>query len=425
MKRESVQIEYKEKYTDSFLKTVSAFANGHGGILLFGISDDKNRIGLSDPVKDALRIENKVNDSIDPRPDYEIKIDEEKKTVSLIVKEGLYKPYYYGNKAYTRSDSSSVEMGSNLLESLILKKKNLSYDDLQASEQELSFNTLDQELVKRLGLDIPGKDSYKSLGLLKNRSGYSVSALLLSDQNDYPGIDIVRYGEDINEIQYRRTIDHISILDAYHQAESIFDIFYRSEFIKGKAREVHYRIPVNAYREALLNALIHRDWSRRDTTIIIRMFDNRLEITSPGGLPEGISEQEYLNDILSVPRNPNLAYVFLRLGYIERLGSGIQRIISSYTQLPATPKFRFTENSITAVLPVIPRSADLDPDQQIVYSLIGNRGPLSRAGIQKDTGFGRNKLSRLLNQLIDMGLICKIGAGKSTKYAVKKLLAAD
>ena len=93
MKRESVQIEYKEKYTDSFLKTVSAFANGHGGILLFGISDDKNRIGLSDPVKDALRIENKVNDSIDPRPDYEIKIDEEKKTVSLIVKEGLYKPY--------------------------------------------------------------------------------------------------------------------------------------------------------------------------------------------------------------------------------------------------------------------------------------------------------------------------------------------
>ena len=155
------------------------------------------------------------------------------------------------------------------------------------------------------------------------------------------------------------------------------------------------------------------------------MFDNRLEITSPGGLPEGISEQEYLNDILSVPRNPNLAYVFLRLGYIEHLGSGIQRIISSYTQLPATPKFRFTENSITAVLPVIPRSADLDPDQQIVYSLIGNRGPLSRAGIQKDTGFGRNKLSRLLNQLIDMGLICKIGAGKSTKYAVKKLLAAD
>ncbi len=110
MERETTDIEYKEKVTDTFLKTVSAFSNETGGKIIFGITDRRESVGLSNPEKSALQIENKINDSIQPQPLYRISADTEHHTVTLKVEEGPYKPYYWGNKAYIRRDSSSVEM---------------------------------------------------------------------------------------------------------------------------------------------------------------------------------------------------------------------------------------------------------------------------------------------------------------------------
>lgn len=108
MERETTDIEYKEKVTDTFLKTVSAFSNGTGGKSIFGITDRRETVGLSNPEKSALQIENKINDSIQPQPLYRISTDTEHHTVTLKVEEGPYKPYHWGNKAYIRRDSSSV-----------------------------------------------------------------------------------------------------------------------------------------------------------------------------------------------------------------------------------------------------------------------------------------------------------------------------
>lgn len=416
MERDTTDIEYREKVTDTFLKTVSAFSNGTGGKSIFGITDRRETVGLSNPEKSALQIENKINDSIQPQPQYRISIDTEHHTVTLKVEEGPYKPYYWGNKAYIRRDSSSVEMDIMDLESLILQKKNLDFDALPSSRQNLTFLTLNQELKQKLDLDNPGSDTCKSLGLLKPGYGYTIAAELLSDENSFPGIELVRYGADENEIQNRATVEGCSLLTGYKEAEKFFNLYFRSELIRGSAREEYYRIPKNAFREAVLNSLIHRDWKRRNSRILIRMYDDCIKISSPGGLPEGITQEEYLEDDLSVSRNPDHAYVFLRLGYIERLGSGIRRILSSYRNQTAKPAFSFSTNVITVTLPVLDAKLNVCEGQTTVLNYIRENLSVSRKDIEQHTGFGRSKTARLLKELTALNLIEKSGNGPSTRY---------
>lgn len=424
MERESWDIEYKKKVTDTFLKTVSAFSNGEGGIIKFGITDDKDIIGLPNPEKSALQIENNVNDSIQPVPQYRISIDQKNRTVSLMIAEGPFKPYYWGNKAYIRSDSSSVEMDMMQLESLVLQKKNIDFDALPSAQQDLTFQILNSELKSKLQLEKPGLDTFKSLGLYKPEYGYTVAAELLADNNRFPGIELVRYGEDENEIHNRLTVENCSLLTCYKEADRFFSLYFRSELIRGSAREEYYRIPKNAFREAVLNALIHRDWRRKESRILIRMYDSHIKISSPGGLPEGITEEEYLQDDLSVPRNPNLAYVFLRLGYIERLGSGIRRILSSYRNQTGKPVFSFSKNVISVTLPALNYKVDLSDDQKKVMNWIRQNQPVSRKDLEKNTGFGRSKTSKLIRELTDLSLIEKSGNGPSTRYRINSRPAA-
>lgn len=108
------------------------------------------------------------------------------------------------------------------------------------------------------------------------------------------------------------------------------------------------------------------------------MYDDCIKISSPGGLPEGITQEEYLEDDLSVPRNPDLAYVFLRLGYIERLGSGIRRILSSYRNQTAKPAFSFSTNVITVALPVLDAKLNVSEDQTTVLNYIRENLSVSR-----------------------------------------------
>ena len=128
------------------------------------------------------------------------------------------------------------------------------------------------------------------------------------------------------------------------------------------------------------------------------MYDDCIKISSPGGLPVGITQEEYLEDDLSVPRNPDLAYVFLRLGYVERLGSGIRRILSSYRNQTAKPAFSFSTNVITVTLPVLDAKLNVSEDQTTVLNYIRENLSVSRKDIEQHTGFGRSKTARLLKE---------------------------
>ena len=366
--RENKQMEFKERVTNTFLKTVSAYANYGSGDILFGITDDGTTVGLVDSAGDCLRIENAINDGISPRPEFSISENSRTGVVTLHVYEGADKPYLYRSKAYKRSDTSTVEVDDLELRRLVLEGTNLTFDAIRSARQDLSFDTLRAALEEEVGVSSFGEDTLKTLGLLSLNDGLNNAAALLADENDFPGVDIVRFGSDIETILDRETHERTSVLYQLEAALRMFDRYYSYEAIEGFKRERYERIPRESFREAVANALAHRTW---DVCAHVRvlMFPDRVEVLSPGGLPFGVSVDDYLAGNLSILRNPILGGVLFRLNVIEQFGTGIRRIKQSYAGSEAKPRFSVTEGSIGVALPVLDAEPALDEDEEMVLSV--------------------------------------------------------
>lgn len=413
--REKRDLEFKSGVSHSFLKTVSAFSNIGKGIIRFGVDDDGKVIGLSNLEETCLNIENKINDSITPNPNYKFEIDYKNKTIDLVVYKGLNKPYLYKSKAYKRNDSSTIEMDNLELQRLILEGKNLYFEEL-SYKGKLSFETLGKEFQTILNINL-SNDILKTLGLLNASGEYNNASALLADKNDFPGIDIIRFGNSINEIMDRETIMNTSILSQYHRAYDFFEKYYQYELIDGSNRKNVELVPANAFREAIANALIHRVWD--DTpNIRISMFKDKIIVSSPGGLPSGISKEEYLDGQVSKLRNPTLANVFFRLKYIEMFGTGILRIKELYKDNECKPDFKINENSITITLPVLNLKPVMTLDESKVYEYLNRGITASRSDLIAFTGFGKDKVFRILKSLSEKGYIKAVGEGRSRKYSI-------
>ena len=412
--KETKKLEFKSDITNTFLKTVSAFANYEGGQIKFGVADDGKVIGLKDPVQSCLDIENKINDTIRPQPQYELVVQESDKTVTLIVEAGRNKPYTYKSKAYRRNDTATIEVDELELTRLILQGKNINYEELPADNQELSFKILEKRAKQEIGIKSLNKDVLKTLNLYSDSDGYKQAAALLADENEFPGIDIARFGESISIILKRVTFEHESVLEELEKAVRIYRDYYQYEEIQGIERKKVEKIPEEAFRETIANALIHRTWDV-NAQIRVMMFDDRIEISSPGGLPTGISEEEYLKGNVSVLRNPILGNVFYRLHIVEILGTGIVRIQEAYKYSDKKPVCEIFDNSIKVILPVI-GNADLTEDEKVVYEVLSKTMPKSISEITDMTPFGKSKVTTLLKRLARKNYVSVTGNGRGTKY---------
>ena len=414
MQKEGKYIEYKETVSKTFLKAVSAFANYNDGKIIFGVCDDGLVKGLPDANKACLDIENAINDSITPVPEYDIVVNERNKTVILNIYKGNETPYFYHGKAYRRSDTASVPVDSVELKRLVLKGANRDFEDLPANSKEITFSVFEKELKNTLQLDKFDKDIQKTLGLYVKDVGYNIAAELLSDKNDYRGIDIIRFGETEDQIMDRETFEHQSIIAEYNNSIEVYRKYYQYDEIKGIKRETIEMIPEKAFREALANALIHRMWDI-PAAVQVAMYKDKIKITSPGGLPEDISEEEYLHSQVSVLRNPKLAEAFLKLNYIEKFGTGVRRIINAYKNEYQKPEFSFTEHTICVTLPVIEKNKT-DDMAEIVLKVIVGSDKMTRKEIEELTGIKKATLIRILNKLLNDGIIRKKGLTRNTRY---------
>jgi ATP-dependent DNA helicase RecG len=412
--KETRQLEFKSDISNTFLKTVSAFANYDGGQIIFGIADDGKVVGLSDPVKVCIDVENKINDSIRPQPQYELAIQDSDKTVTLTVESGRNKPYTYRSKAYRRNDTATIEVDELELTRLILQGKNINYEVLPANRQDLSFTSLEKNLKQEIGIEVLNKDVLKSLNLYSDSEGYNHAAELLADENDFPGIDIARFGENISIILKRATFEHESVLDELEKAVTMYRDYYQYEEIHGMDRKKVETIPEEAFRETIANALIHRTWDV-NAQIRVMMFDDRIEVSSPGGLPYGLSETEYLKGNVSILRNPILGNVFFRLHIVEILGTGIVRINEAYKNSSKKPVFEIYENSINVILPVI-SNIDLTKDEAIVYGVLSKTLPKSISEILVTVPFSKSKTTMILKRLGEKKIVTITGTGRGTKY---------
>ena len=421
--KEKYNLEFKMEVTKTFLKTVSAYANYNGGVIMFGVDDDGDLIGIENVKEESLRIENMINDSVVPIPNFEIEINkvENKSIILLKVKKGKDTPFYYHGKVYKRADTSTVEVDRLELRRLSMEGVNMDYEERKASSQDLSFITLEFWLKAKTGIEKINLDILKTLNLFNKDGYYNIAGELLADRNevDFSGIDIVKFGKDINKILYRETISNVSLLAQFDRSIKVFEQYYQYEEINGYNRRKKELIPKEAFRESLANAIVHRVWDT-NSYIQIAMYEDRIEISSPGGLPTGISKEEYLYGSISVLRNPIISGVFYRLNIIEKFGTGIARINEEYTDSICKPNFEISQNRIRIILPVTEiDKLDLTKDELFVYGLLKKEVELSRGEIDIKTGFEKSRTLRIINNLIDKNIVVKMGGGAAVTYKLK------
>lgn len=421
--KERYNLEFKAEVSRTFLKTVSAYANYNDGEIIFGVDDYGNSVGLVNAKDECLRIENMINDSIEPIPNFKLEVKKMKGNtiVVLTVRKGKDTPYYYQGKAYKRSDTSSIEVDRFELRRLALEGANMDYEEVRSSSAGLVFNKLEQMLKEKAGIEEINLDILKTLNLYNKDGYYNIAGELLADKNDmaFSGIDIVKFGKDLNKILYRETLKNSSLLLQYDRAIEIFEQYFCYEEIEGYARIKKELVPKEAFRESLANAIVHRAFDIK-RYIQIAMYEDRIEINSPGGLPEGISVEEYLYGNISLLRNPIIAGVFFRLDIIEQFGTGIARINDEYVKSISKPHFVVTENNIKIILPVTEiDKLNLSEDEWIVYGLLKAEIELGRREIDLRTGFEKSKTLRILNNLVDKNVIQRLGDGVAVTYKLK------
>jgi len=418
--KEDKHLEFKQAVSNTFLKTVSAFANYGGGTILFGVDDKGKAAGFDDPEQQCLNVENRINDSIRPQPAYSISVNRADRTISLRVEEGTQKPYFYKAKAYKRNDTATISVDDLELKRLVLEGEHVNYEALPAKEQELSFDVLARALREQRGISRFDRDTLKTLDLYADQTGYNKAAEILADENGLPGVDMAKFGETINIIQKRATFDHRSVISAYDEAVALFRDYYTYEVVDSARRRRLETIPEAAFREALANALIHRQWDVA-SHVRVFMFDDRVEIISPGGLPNGISADQYRQGRVSILRNPVLANVFNRLDMAETFGTGVVRIKEAYAKSVSKPEFEESDCAVRVTLPVIKADLGITDDERVVYDKLSRSiaKPMSSILASPQMEYGKSKVTGILKSLNEKGIVKIEGNGRGTKYRLE------
>lgn len=427
MFRESDSIELKSQVIPDICKEVIGFANTNGGTVYIGIEDNGIIVGVDDEDKTMLQLNNMIRDSI--KPDitmfvkYEAIILEDKKVIAIKVQRGTDRPYYLGNKGlkpagvYVRNGTSTDPASEANIRKMIKETDGDSFENMRSLEQNLSFNATNEQFKKRNIVFNEAK--MKSLGLFLKDGEYSNVAFLLSDQCT----------ATIKTATFNGT-DKLNFQDRKEYSGSLFDQMenvYQYLEMRNKKRASFnglYRIdtldyPLDALREALLNCLVHRDYSFSASTLI-SVYDDRIEFVSVGGLPDGINLDDILLGI-SACRNPKLAAIFYRLELIEAYGTGIPKIMSSYKDTGFEPKIEVTNNAFKITLPNLNYSIDeqTETEDNRIVAFIDKNGFITRKDVEELLGISQTSANRILKDMVDKSVLYRIGNGKSIKYKKK------
>ena len=445
------------KRPKSWCKSVSAFANGIGGTLIFGVSNDNEVRGLLDAEKDAEIISEQIKTRLDPIPEFHLSFfrTEDNKTLILLnIRQGEETPYYYladgVMEAYVRLGNESVKADATELKRLVLRGKNSSYDALGTtySVSDYAFSKLRERYKAWTGESLEDKELV-SFGLVDDKGKLTNAGALLAD--DSP----IRWSR-VFCTRWNGLDKGGGIMDAFDDAEysgSLISLLNEgAAFIKRNMKTMwkktaNSRIDMpeyceRSYFEALVNALVHRDYLVNGSEVHIDMFDDRMVIYSPGGMPDGTLVQERVIDAIpSTRRNPVLADVFQRLGYMERKGSGLTKIINAYKNAnnydeSKAPQFISSRVEFTVILKNLNYGENRDNKseindvsqaaeqyvqrtEEVFLNALRNNPYISRKELSKLLMISEDGVKYQLKKLKRKGLIEHIGASRGGYWEVK------
>lgn len=439
---ETEEIEFKSCITGDLYKEVIAFANTNGGVIYVGIDDEGNVVGLDNVDEEYTRITNGIRDAIMPDVTTFVRFTlQENKVVRIAVSEGSNKPYYLKAKGlkpsgvYVRQGSSSAPASPDQIRRMIKDSDGDVFEEMRSMNQNLVFDSAEKTFAK-YGVAF-GLDKYRTLGIVRNGL-YTNLGLILSDQCLHT-VKVAVFGDDAKTIFKDNKEFGGSV---FEQLEGSFDYLMLcnrtvSE-IKGLERVEKQDYPEAALREALLNALVHRDYSFSGS-IIVNVNEKEIEFISLGGLLPGLSPDDIRSGI-SQPRNKALAEVFHRLRLIESYGTGIRRIFGLYSECPLQPRIEVTPNTFKIVLPNMNVASSLVYDgsmvghssfaserlapyttgqMQRIVDFIKEKGRITDLEIETLLGLKKTRAFTIAKRMRDMGLIEAVGRGDGKVYVLR------
>ncbi len=300
----------------------------------------------------------------------------------------------------------------------LMERENRHFDELPCGLDDLQFTHLEAELSAKLGITALSGDLLRALGLAGRDGKFTNAGALLADTNRFYGTDIAKFGDSLSVILDREIIAGVSVLTQFEDAVRAYRRYYQYEAIRGFERVTVEKIPETAFREAAANALVHRVWDI-NSHVRIAMFPDRIEIISPGDLPEGMTQEMYLNCSVSCLRNPILSWVFCRLLGTGMSGTGIRKIRGAYANAPRPlqPVFAARDNAVCVILPCTDRKISVTAGQAKILKALNSGIPMTRREISDLTGWSKDKAVRVLDSLLRERHIQKIGSGRGTRYA--------
>ena len=424
---ENENTEFKSALTGDIYKEVIAFANNGGGVIYIGVDDNGNETGVADVDETYTRLTNGIRDAISPDVTVFCKYSlNENNVIKIEISEGARKPYYLKSKGikpsgvYVRQGASSVPASEDQIRLMIKMSDGDSFEGIRSLNQELTFVSAKQAFEKYgvafsenkyrvLGITTDSNDLYTNLGLLlSDQCRHSIKAAVFADEDNTSFLDCKEFTGSI----LRQLDDAYSYLMLNNRNNAEF---------KGLERVEHYSYPQEALREALLNALVHRDYAFSGS-IIININESQIEFISLGGLLPGLSAEDIQNGI-SQPRNPKLAEVFHRLRLIESYGTGIRRIFTLYRDCEKKPEIIVTPNTFKLILPnrnyySTDKSEEkaLNDQQRTILQHIERNGAITEETVQKLLGVKRTRAYVILKEMRDSGLIEVQGRGQNKTY---------
>jgi len=425
---ESTTVELKSEITDDFKKEVIALANTDGGTIYIGIDDNGQAVGISNPDEVMAQIGNIIRDGIKPDltayTSIEAMNEDGVKIIRVSILRGVKRPYHITDKGlkpsgvFIRHGISSVPATDEAIRQMLRESDGLAFDKSRCLNQSLTFSYA-EKYFSDAGLPFTPQNR-RTLKLIDADGYYTNAALLLSDQCEHSIKCAVYDGTGKTKFRARKEFFG-SILkqmdDAYeyvslnNNQNSTFD---------GLKRIDHPDYPYEAIREALLNAVIHRDYDYSGS-IIINIYEDRMGFVSIGGLVKGITVIDIMNGV-SQPRNPIIADVFYHLELIESYGTGIRKIFESYSGAPRKPEIHPAPASFVITLPKFTAhtgAVSHEYQKHEILRLITANGEISRKDVELNLSVPKHIAVKLLNKLLEERKIQKSGMAKAVRYFIK------
>ncbi len=431
---ETNNVEFKRELNDKFEKEVVALLNTNGGHIYIGVNDDASIYGVDNVDEIQLEIKDRIKNKIAPSSIgyFEIIVEtrDNKQFIHVIIAAGNEKPYYikkYGmcpQGAYIRVGSSCVQLTEKQIFDFYSKRTRTSLINIISPIQDLSFAQL-KIYYEEIGY-IFTYNTFKQFNFNLSTGEFNYLAYLLSDQNGLV-INIGKFkGNNVVDLEEMKSFSNQSlikttseIIDFIEKQNKIFTTITSSKRIEQKLFDSI------AMREAVINALVHSDYSYENTPTF-RIFDDRIEIISVGGLPEGIEKTEFLNGYMS-PKNPQLMKIFRDLGFVEHMGTGIIRILSKYD----SSIFSFSSNFIKVAIPYsfktnsevinensIDNFKEISKRQKRIIEIIRDNASITQEEMASILNISRFTIIREIKVLEEKGIIKRIGSNKTGNWKI-------